>query len=91
MKKSILKFKVTTKEVNDRLEFICNDGFRLGTVEKDTECIGRYIGKVLAWRDEFAHNESRGLTYTDAVEFVSDVLERRFKMYGKEIEFVTEN
>lgn len=89
MKKSVLKFKVSAKEVRNRLEFIANGFIRVGTVEKDTECIGRYIGKVLAWRDEFTHNESRGLTYTDAVEYVSDVLERRCRMHGIEIEFVT--
>lgn len=61
------------------------DEVSIAEITESHGCAGKYTGRVYGFSGFDGCND--GISYPDALEFVSDVIERRFARLGLEVEF----
>lgn len=82
MEKVVLKVNVS-KYYNGVKFTSAVNGYEFGAVGSDFFHVGRYSGNAGLW------GSCNNSDYTDALEFVSDCIERNLGKFGISVEFVT--
>lgn len=79
------KVMVTVDTHDDHMAFKV-DEVSIAEITESHGCAGKYIGRVYGFSGfDGCHD---GISYPDALEFVSDVIESRFAKLGLEVEFL---
>ena len=76
---------IVTAEWHEKYTMFKVDEVSIAQITESYGCAGRYTGRVYGFSGfDGCHD---GISYPDALEFVSDVIERRFARLGLEVEF----
>ena len=76
---------IVTAERHETYTILKVDEVSIAEIIESHGCAGKYTGRIYGFSGfDGCHD---GVSYPDALEFVSDVIERRFARLGLEVEF----